>query len=136
MFLDICGFTSWSSEREPSQVFQLLENVYQSFDDIAQRLKVFKVETIGDSYVAVCGLPTKCDGHAMTMVRFADSCLKAMARVTRDLEVYLGPATGDLTARGTFRFCVFLLCQIVGMNDMLIDFSLPRLSQLEFTVAQ
>ncbi|KAG7360245.1 adenylate/guanylate cyclase [Nitzschia inconspicua] len=99
MFLDIAGFTAWSSEREPSQVFKLLEGVYQAFDKVAKKMQVFKVETIGDSYVAVCGLPTHRDGHAPVMVRFASSCLKAMARVTRELEVFLGPSTGDLRAR-------------------------------------
>ena len=47
MFLDIVSFTAWSSEREPSQVFVLLETIYQSFDRIAAKLGVFKVETIG-----------------------------------------------------------------------------------------
>ena len=42
--------------RDPDQVFQLLQTVFQGFDDIAQRRKVFKVETIGDCYVAVTGL--------------------------------------------------------------------------------
>ena len=32
MFADIAGFTAWSSVREPSQVFTLLETVYRSFD--------------------------------------------------------------------------------------------------------
>ncbi|KAG7363704.1 adenylate/guanylate cyclase [Nitzschia inconspicua] len=99
MFLDIAGFTAWSSEREPSQVFKLLESIYQAFDKIAKKMKVFKVETIGDSYVAVCGLPNHRDGHATVMVQFASSCLKAMSRVTRELEVFLGPSTGDLKAR-------------------------------------
>ncbi|KAG7360899.1 adenylate/guanylate cyclase [Nitzschia inconspicua] len=62
-------------------------------------MKVFKVETIGDSYVAVCGLPNHRDGHAIVMVQFASLCLKAMLRVTRELEVFLGPSTGDLKAR-------------------------------------
>lgn len=49
LFADIAGFTAWSSTREPSQVFILLQNLYQAFDKIAIRRKVFKVETIGDS---------------------------------------------------------------------------------------
>jgi hypothetical protein len=57
MFADISGFTAWSSEREPSQVFYLLETLYRAFDQLASRLGVFKVETIGDCYVAVTGLP-------------------------------------------------------------------------------
>ena len=47
MFADIAGFTAWSSVREPSQVFTLLENVYSAFDSVARRRKVFKVETVG-----------------------------------------------------------------------------------------
>ena len=52
-FADIAGFTSWSSSREPAQVFVLLQNLYQAFDEVAKKRKVFKVETIGDS-VSIC----------------------------------------------------------------------------------
>jgi hypothetical protein len=44
VFADISGFTAWSSEREPSQVFELLETVYQVFDKLVNRLGIFKVE--------------------------------------------------------------------------------------------
>ena len=50
MFADIVGFTAWSDSREPAQVFQLLETLYGSFDAIAKRRRVFKVETVGDCY--------------------------------------------------------------------------------------
>ena len=63
-FMDIAGFTAWSSSREPTQVFTLLESLYSSFDKIATRTKVFKVETIGDSYVAATGLPDRMSNHA------------------------------------------------------------------------
>jgi Adenylate and Guanylate cyclase catalytic domain len=53
MFADIASFTAWSSVREPTQVFMLLEEIYNSFDSIAKRRRVFKVETIGDSYGAL-----------------------------------------------------------------------------------
>ena len=57
MFADICGFTAWSSVREPSQVFTLLETLYGSFDRLTKHSKVFKVETVGDSYIAATGIP-------------------------------------------------------------------------------
>ena len=41
------AFSAWSSVREPSQVFSLLETVYAAFDEIAKRRRVFKVETVG-----------------------------------------------------------------------------------------
>jgi Adenylate and Guanylate cyclase catalytic domain len=65
MFLDIAGFTAWSSERDPSQVFVLLESLYHAFDCVARQLGVFKVETIGDCYVAVAGLPKPRRDHAV-----------------------------------------------------------------------
>lgn len=46
LFADIAGFTAWSSSREPAQVFILLQSVYQAFDALAKRRKVFKVETM------------------------------------------------------------------------------------------
>jgi len=42
IFADIAGFTAWSSIREPCQVFELLETLYNAFDDIAIRRRVFK----------------------------------------------------------------------------------------------
>ena len=51
MFADIQGFTAWASVREPSQVFTLLEQIYGTFDIIAKRHGVFKVETIGGEFV-------------------------------------------------------------------------------------
>jgi len=99
LFADISGFTAWSSSREPAQVFILLQRVYQAFDGIAKQRKVFKVETIGDSYVAVAGLPEPQAKHAMIMARFSQECLLKMMEVTRDLEKTLGPDTGELTMR-------------------------------------
>jgi hypothetical protein len=50
-------FTAWSSVREPSQVFTLLATAFREFDQLANSQGVFKVETVGDCYVAVSGLP-------------------------------------------------------------------------------
>lgn len=47
---------------QPQQVFTLLETVFRAFDNIANHRGVFKVETIGDCYVAVCGLPKPNEG--------------------------------------------------------------------------
>lgn len=45
MFADIAGFTAWCSIREPTQVFIMLETVYRNFDRVANRRRIFKVET-------------------------------------------------------------------------------------------
>ncbi|KAL7557011.1 hypothetical protein ACA910_014228 [Epithemia clementina (nom. ined.)] len=99
LFADIAGFTAWSSLREPTQVFTLLENIYHTFDQIARKRGVFKVETVGDSYVAVTGLPDPQEDHALVMAKFARDCRTKMNEVTRKLELTLGPDTGDLSMR-------------------------------------
>jgi class 3 adenylate cyclase len=91
MFADIKGFTQWSSDRQPTEVFHLLETLYGAFDALAKMCGIFKVETIGDTYVAVVGLPNPRKEHAVVMVRFAKKCLAKMVEVTRNLEAALGP---------------------------------------------
>jgi len=98
-FADIAGFTAWSSVREPSHVFVLLETIYGSFDKIARQYGIFKVETIGDSYVAVCGLPEPRKNHAVAMAKFAFACVEKMKEKTREMELTLGPGTADLRLR-------------------------------------
>jgi class 3 adenylate cyclase len=99
LFADISGFTPWSSEREPEQVFTLLETIFQAFDKLARRRTVFKVETIGDSYVAVTGLPDPQPDHAVRMARFAREGITKFNELTRMLETTLGPDTGELRMR-------------------------------------
>jgi hypothetical protein len=93
IFADIVGFTSWSAPREPTQVFHLLEILYAGFDALAKNYGVFKIETIGDSYVAVVGLPKANKHHAVVMAKFANDCLKKMKELAIELEPILGPVS-------------------------------------------
>ena len=70
LFSDLVGFTSWSSQRDPEQVFTLLQVLYKTFDAEAKKRGVFKVETIGDCYMAVTGLPDPQSDHAWRMVSY------------------------------------------------------------------
>jgi len=99
LMCDIAGFTAWSSARAPADVFRLLETIYGAFDDIARAEKVFKVETVGDCYVACAGLPVKQPKHAVIMARFAKKALKRYDTLIKKLETYLGPDTVDLGLR-------------------------------------
>jgi class 3 adenylate cyclase len=80
-------------------VFLLLETVYSAFDVLAKRRGVFKVETIGDCYVACCGVPVAHKDHAVIMARFSRDILSKMDVLTQELEVALGPDTADLAFR-------------------------------------
>ena len=102
IFADIVGFTAWSSTREPTQVFQLLETIYHVFDEIAGRRRVFKVETVGDCYVAVAGLPEPRKDHAIVMARFARDCLIQFTATVKAMVVELGPDTEEVSPPVTF----------------------------------
>jgi class 3 adenylate cyclase len=56
-----------------------------------------QVETVGDCYVAVAGLPDPRKDHALVMARFANDCLNKMMKLVEVLEVSLGPDTADLS---------------------------------------
>ena len=51
------------------------------------------------SYVAATGLPQPRKDHAKAMVRFARDIMQEMQILTRELELELGPDTGDLSLR-------------------------------------
>jgi hypothetical protein len=70
-----------------------------AFDTLAKKHNVFKVEVVGDCYVAVCGLPDPRENHAIVMVMFAMECVREMGRMTHRLELKLGPDTADLQLR-------------------------------------
>lgn len=99
LFADLAGFTKWSSSRSPSDVFELLETLYGAFDKAAIRRNVFKVETIGDCYLAVCGLPTPNPDHSVIMAKFANECMYKMDRIVQRMSNHLGPDTADLRLR-------------------------------------
>eukprot|EP00980_Cylindrotheca_fusiformis_P001906 scaffold437_cov111-Cylindrotheca_fusiformis.AAC.4 len=99
VFADIAGFTAWSSAREPQQVFILLENIYGALDHIANRLAIFKVETVGDCYVAAAGLPEPMENHAVVACKFARKALDKMKEIANEMERSLGPHTAALDLR-------------------------------------
>ena len=77
----------------------MLETLYAAFDVIAKRRRIFKIETVGDCYVAVSGVPEPMADHAIAMGKFANDILTVMHKLTRQMETTLGPDTGDLALR-------------------------------------
>ena len=70
-----------------------------TFSLLVANRRVLKIETVGDCYVAASGLPEADPNHAVQLARFARDIMLIFGRLTRELEVTLGPDTGDLLLR-------------------------------------
>ncbi|CAK4150065.1 unnamed protein product [Aphanomyces euteiches] len=57
LFSDIKGFTSIAARAQTDQVVNLLATLFVAFDKLTEKHGVFKMQTIGDAYVIVSGLP-------------------------------------------------------------------------------
>lgn len=77
-FSDIVGFTEIAAECSPLEVVTFLNSIYKMFDERIECYDVYKVETIGDSYMVASGLPVKNgDKHVSEIATMALDLLDA-----------------------------------------------------------
>jgi len=68
-FSDIVGFTQASSQLDPKELINELNAIYTAFDEIMINYDCERIKTIGDAYLAVCGMPQKNSRHAERMLK-------------------------------------------------------------------
>ncbi|XP_070155769.1 atrial natriuretic peptide receptor 1 isoform X3 [Polyergus mexicanus] len=117
-FSDIVGFTSLSAESTPLQVVDLLNDLYTCFDSIIENFDVYKVETIGDAYMVVSGLPVRNGmNHAREIARMSlalrDTVMTFSIRHRPNEQLKLrigmhsGPCVAGVVGLKMPRYCLF-----------------------------
>ncbi|KAM9462546.1 guanylyl cyclase C isoform 1-T1 [Clarias gariepinus] len=117
-FSDIVGFTTLCHYSTPMEVVDMLNDIYKNFDSILDHHDVYKVETIGDAYMVVSGLPRRNgDRHVMDICHMALDILSFMGTfelrhlpglpVWIRIGVHSGPCAAGVVGIKMPRYCLF-----------------------------
>jgi class 3 adenylate cyclase len=140
LFGDIVGFTALSSRTPAAEVVEMLNGLFSEFDAEAQKLKIEKIKTIGDCYMAVSGLPTPCIDHTERMARMAlrMSDLTEEYGRTRgmNLQLRIGLNSGPVVAGviGTTKFIYDLWGDTVNLASRMESTGMPGCIQVTRSV--
>ena len=115
LFSDIVSFTKTSSGHSASEIVDALNDLFTRFDKRAQRSGVEKIKTIGDAYMATCGVPEPNQNHVQVMVEFAKGMLEDLAEYNKKAKIQFniriglnsGPVTAGVIGRTKFIYDVW-----------------------------
>jgi class 3 adenylate cyclase/tetratricopeptide (TPR) repeat protein len=71
IFSDLVNFTETVSKFKPEKVINELNELFTQFDNIMEKNNCERIKTIGDAYLAVCGMPEPNPDHAVNIVKSA-----------------------------------------------------------------
>ncbi|MEQ9373327.1 MAG: adenylate/guanylate cyclase domain-containing protein [Coleofasciculus chthonoplastes F3-SA18-01] len=102
LFADIVGFTPLSARLKPIELVNLLNQMFSTFDQLAERHGLEKIKTIGDAYMVVGGLPQPRGDHAEAIAQMALDMQQAItqfqAEHSESLQIRIGINTGSVVA--------------------------------------
>ncbi|XP_060101297.1 guanylyl cyclase C isoform X2 [Heteronotia binoei] len=117
-FSDIVGFTTICKYSTPMEVVDMLNEIYKNFDRILDHHDVYKVETIGDAYMVVSGLPKRNGNrHAVDISMMALDILSFMGSFELQhlpglpiwirIGIHTGPCAAGVVGIKMPRYCLF-----------------------------
>ncbi|GAQ84594.1 hypothetical protein KFL_001960110 [Klebsormidium nitens] len=110
LFVDIKNFTRWSATMGPEELVGKLSMIHAVFDSIVGRHGGEKIKTIGDGYMAACGLPRERLDHAHATVQMALDLAFSIKQINlmlgSSIDARFGVNTGPVVAgvTGTRKF--------------------------------
>lgn len=131
LFADIVGFTRIAARQSPQRTVQLLNEIFSSFDRIAEQLELEKIKTIGDAYMMVSGVPVIRNDHAEVCAAAAFEFLEAVSAFNRrhqlDWAIRIGMNSGPVVAGiiGTKKFAYDLWGDTVNIASRMESHGQP-----------
>ncbi|KAL8603728.1 hypothetical protein ACOMHN_024344 [Nucella lapillus] len=103
LFGDITTFTEIVLKCPADDIVNMLNDIYHRFDTRTDAHEVYKVETIGDAYMAVTGVPEAQEDHAERMADFAmdmleEACFVISPATGKSLKIRVGMHSGGVVA--------------------------------------
>ncbi len=136
LFADIVDFTVMSSGMSPKPLVTLLDDLFTQFDELARQHRVEKIKTIGDCYMAVCGVPDPRPDHAVALAEMAlemIDCLRQFnASRGTSIRLRIGMHTGPVVAGviGRSKFIYDLWGDTVNTASRMESTGLPNRVQV------
>jgi adenylate cyclase len=131
MFADIVGFTTVASTTTPEELVTMLNEVFSTFDRMAEQHGLEKIKTIGDAYMVVAGVPQPIADHAIAIAHMAldmQAWVEDYARrSTFPLSIRIGIHSGSVVAGviGTKKFIYDLWGDTVNTASRMESTGLP-----------
>lgn len=94
LFADIVGFTEFSYEYPPRKLVNILNRLFSMFDEAAHKYRVEKIKTIGDCYMAVCGLLEPREDHADALVNMGLEMIRGLKELNAEMDTKLNLRIG------------------------------------------
>ena len=100
-FSDIVGFTKISSQLETPVLINELNSIFTAFDNIIEQHQCERIKTIGDAYLAVCGMPEINPNHTENIINAAIDIIEYLTKRNQNIggikwEVRIGIHTGKV----------------------------------------
>jgi class 3 adenylate cyclase len=119
LFTDFKGFTESAEKMSPEEVVEKLDHCFKNFDRIMNKHGLEKIKTIGDAYMAACGVPVPASDGILKCIEAASEILRFMRVWEREhkklnqkawsirIGIHTGPVVAGVVGEDKFAYDIW-----------------------------